>query len=329
MPGAVGRREGAAGDGEDALRPAELPGAGRADQPSRYGDQGDADHGAVGVRGHHAVRLTRPALPRRAVQSGAGADAGGHSPVRRRLHGIRGAHRPRGARPAQLRRKARWRYAESVGGEGGIRTHGTVARTPHFECGTIDHSATSPEPTRRRTARSIYRNRAPQTRAARQHLRRRKASFPAIAAGSAYCDPASPALRITGPSAPSRTSRRRRVPCSEPLPIGTHAELENGFSDLRRFGRAALISVLSFSRIGRGVSPGATIICHAVVSKPGTPTLASGGISGAAADRLGAGDAERARLAGPDQLDRRPDDRRTARRSGRRPESVIAGTLPL
>src|SRR5690348_16086135 len=31
-----------------------------------------------------------------------------------------------------------------VGGEGGIRTHGTVARTPHFECGAFDHSATSP-----------------------------------------------------------------------------------------------------------------------------------------------------------------------------------------
>jgi hypothetical protein len=30
------------------------------------------------------------------------------------------------------------------GGEGGIRTHGTVARTPHFECGAFDHSATSP-----------------------------------------------------------------------------------------------------------------------------------------------------------------------------------------
>ena len=44
MPGAVGRREGAAGDGEDALRPAELPGAGRAHQPPRHGDQGDADH---------------------------------------------------------------------------------------------------------------------------------------------------------------------------------------------------------------------------------------------------------------------------------------------
>ena len=30
------------------------------------------------------------------------------------------------------------------GGEGGIRTHGAVARTPHFECGAFDHSATSP-----------------------------------------------------------------------------------------------------------------------------------------------------------------------------------------
>ena len=44
MPGAVGRREGAAGDGADAVRPAEFPGAGRADQPSRSRDQGDADH---------------------------------------------------------------------------------------------------------------------------------------------------------------------------------------------------------------------------------------------------------------------------------------------
>ena len=31
------------------------------------------------------------------------------------------------------------------GGEGGIRTPGTLASTPHFECGAIDHSATSPE----------------------------------------------------------------------------------------------------------------------------------------------------------------------------------------
>jgi hypothetical protein len=34
------------------------------------------------------------------------------------------------------------------GGEGGIRTHGTVARTPHFECGAFDHSATSPHGSR-------------------------------------------------------------------------------------------------------------------------------------------------------------------------------------
>jgi hypothetical protein len=30
------------------------------------------------------------------------------------------------------------------GGEGGIRTHGRLATTPHFECGAFDHSATSP-----------------------------------------------------------------------------------------------------------------------------------------------------------------------------------------
>ena len=29
-------------------------------------------------------------------------------------------------------------------GKGGIRTPGTVARTPHFECGPIDHSGTFP-----------------------------------------------------------------------------------------------------------------------------------------------------------------------------------------
>lgn len=29
-------------------------------------------------------------------------------------------------------------------GERGIRTPGTVARTPHFECGPIDHSGISP-----------------------------------------------------------------------------------------------------------------------------------------------------------------------------------------
>ena len=31
------------------------------------------------------------------------------------------------------------------GGEAGIRTLGTLAGTPHFECGAFDHSATSPQ----------------------------------------------------------------------------------------------------------------------------------------------------------------------------------------
>ena len=30
------------------------------------------------------------------------------------------------------------------GGQGGIRTHGTLAGSPHFECGAIDHSTTCP-----------------------------------------------------------------------------------------------------------------------------------------------------------------------------------------
>ena len=35
-----------------------------------------------------------------------------------------------------------------IGGEGGIRTHVTVTRKPHFECGAFDHSATSPQKVR-------------------------------------------------------------------------------------------------------------------------------------------------------------------------------------
>src|SRR6185436_3136098 len=36
------------------------------------------------------------------------------------------------------------RRGTGAGGEGGIRTHDTVARMPHFECGAFDLSATSP-----------------------------------------------------------------------------------------------------------------------------------------------------------------------------------------
>lgn len=49
-----------------------------------------------------------------------------------------------------------------IGGEGGIRTLGARKGTPHFECGTIDHSATSPQKTFRGLvkARSVGRGRA-------------------------------------------------------------------------------------------------------------------------------------------------------------------------
>jgi hypothetical protein len=54
------------------------------------------------------------------------------------------------ARRAEMQiRAADARWLETVqkgaGGEGGIRTPDTVARTPHFECGAFNHSATSPE----------------------------------------------------------------------------------------------------------------------------------------------------------------------------------------
>jgi len=42
------------------------------------------------------------------------------------------------------------------GGEGGIRTHGTRKGTPHFECGTFDHSATSPGAFRRHIYKQTY-----------------------------------------------------------------------------------------------------------------------------------------------------------------------------
>ena len=102
LPGSVGRRKGPAGHGQNALRSAKLPGAGRAHQPSGHRYKGDADHGAVAVRRHHAVRLTRPALPSGAVQSSARTDAGGHSPVRGRLHGVCCADRPGGSRTTKL-----------------------------------------------------------------------------------------------------------------------------------------------------------------------------------------------------------------------------------
>ena len=36
------------------------------------------------------------------------------------------------------------RLGAFFGGEGGIRTHGSLATSPHFECGALVHYATSP-----------------------------------------------------------------------------------------------------------------------------------------------------------------------------------------
>ncbi len=102
MPGPVGRREGTAGHGQDALRSAELPGPRRAHQPPRHGHQGDADHRALGLRRHHAVRLARPPLPGRLVEPRARTHPGGHPSLRRRLHRICGADRPGGSWPPEL-----------------------------------------------------------------------------------------------------------------------------------------------------------------------------------------------------------------------------------
>jgi len=81
----------------DAVRPAELPGAGRADQPPGHGNQGHAGRGVGGIRGHHAVRQPRPPFPGGAVEPGAGTDARGRASVRRRVHGLRDAHGAGGA----------------------------------------------------------------------------------------------------------------------------------------------------------------------------------------------------------------------------------------
>ena len=57
LPCAVRRREGSPGHGQDAVRPAELPGSRRTDEPSGHGHEGDAGRSPVGIRGHHAVRF--------------------------------------------------------------------------------------------------------------------------------------------------------------------------------------------------------------------------------------------------------------------------------
>ena len=102
VPRAVGRRKGPAGHGGHAVQSAQLPGAGRTDQPPGPGHQGNADQGLGVLRRHHAVRVARPPLPGCAVQPGAGTDAGRRAPVQRRLYRVRGKHRPGSPRHPQL-----------------------------------------------------------------------------------------------------------------------------------------------------------------------------------------------------------------------------------
>src|SRR5436190_23580419 len=130
MPGFVRRREGAASNGKDAVRPTELSSTRRTHQPHGPRHEGDAHHRAVPIRGSHAVRLARPAFPGRAVESSAGADAGGHSPIRRRLQRIRGAHRTGSTGVAQLKR-------ESPGWTGRPSTP-RRSKFNHARCGILD-----------------------------------------------------------------------------------------------------------------------------------------------------------------------------------------------
>src|SRR3970282_1669185 len=60
-----------------------------------------------------------------------------------RYSGLRGARRPPASQRAPAPRPTRAHLLQ-LGGGGGIRTHGTVARTRHFQCRTFGHSATPP-----------------------------------------------------------------------------------------------------------------------------------------------------------------------------------------
>ncbi len=118
LPGPLRRREGAARARAAPVRPSQLPRPRRADEPPRRGDEGDARPRARRVRGDDAVRLARPAIPGRALESRARARTRRPGPVRRGLPRVRRAHRTRGARAARAPRpelaSAR-RFSEAIG----------------------------------------------------------------------------------------------------------------------------------------------------------------------------------------------------------------------
>ena len=55
-------------------------------------------------------------------------------------------------------RKSQIENRKCHGGEGGIRTHGTVSRTQHFQCCQFSHSCTSPKDFRLRNCRLTISN---------------------------------------------------------------------------------------------------------------------------------------------------------------------------
>ena len=69
------------------------------DEPTNHLDVGTKEMLVRALAGYDGTMIfvsPRPALPRRALQPRAGADAGRAGPLRRRLHRVRGPHRPRG-----------------------------------------------------------------------------------------------------------------------------------------------------------------------------------------------------------------------------------------
>ena len=113
------------------------------------------------------------------------------------------------------------------GGEGGIRTPGTLARTPHFECGAIDHSATSP---RRRftNMRTFGSGRALARARLRAQALRRRVSVAHDLPGSVWPSMGVRDAAVRNPSGGSRDQVHEHI---EPLPLVGVEPVSERFGD--------------------------------------------------------------------------------------------------
>ena len=110
----------------------------------------------VAIRGRHAVRLARPPFPRRAVEPGPGADAGGGPSIRRRLQRIRRPNRPRGSGVAELRgRASRHRHHPKNASAAAISTPWAFAATMVIASAGARAFGRSAAPQRTRAAFSV------------------------------------------------------------------------------------------------------------------------------------------------------------------------------